>query len=77
MPIVSFYRIPKEEIYFGADKSSSELIIQIKEKFLETEPEKLESKEIEPTSSYEHCLFQEILFNPDPSLELRQYLAKP
>lgn len=42
MPIVSFYRIPKEEIYFGADKSSSELIIQIKEKFLETEPEKLE-----------------------------------
>ncbi len=69
MPIISFYPIPQEEIYLGADKSSSELIAQIKEKFLETESEKLESKAIELASSYEHRLFQEVRFKEGKNFE--------
>ncbi len=69
MPIISFYPIPQEEIYFGADKSSSEFIAQIKEKFLATKSEKLESKEIELTPSYEHRLFQEVRFKEGNNFE--------
>ncbi len=69
MPIISFYPIPQEEIYFGADESSSDLIAQIKEKFLATESDKLESKEIELASSYEHLLFQGLRFKEGNNFE--------